>query len=123
MNRKAAVLVVVVFILGLALGSLTLHVAADRLGAGKGGRKDPARVVEELTRELNLTADQQKGLAAILEETKAKYHAIYEQYRPQIEQARQQGRQNIRAILSPEQLPKFEAWLQRLDEQRKRKGH
>jgi Spy/CpxP family protein refolding chaperone len=123
MNRKAVLLVAVVFVLGLILGGLSTHLAADRLGVGhqKGGR-DSSRTVEELTREMNLTPDQQKQLAATLDETRGKYQAIYEQYRPQIEQVRREGRQKIRSFLTEEQLPKFEAWLQRIDEARRKKN-
>ena len=122
MNRKAAFLVIVVFVLGLALGGLSMHLAADRFGNGRGVRKDTPQVVEELTRVLVLTPDQQKQVTTILEDTRAKYQAIYEQYRPQMEQARQQGRQNIRAILTAEQLHKFEAHLQKIDEARKKRN-
>jgi Spy/CpxP family protein refolding chaperone len=37
-----------------------------------------------------------------------------------MDQARQKGRDQIRAILTPEQKPKFEEFLRRLDEERKR---
>lgn len=120
MNRKAVFLVVVVFVLGLALGGLSMHLAADRFGEHP--RKGSSRMVEELTRELSLTAEQQKQLAATLEETKTKFQAIYEPIRPQIEQARQEGRQKIRAFLTSEQLPKFETYLHKLDEERKKKN-
>jgi len=122
MNRKAALLVILVFVLGLALGALGMHLATSRIWAGPPRPKDPARVVHELTRELGLTPDQQKQLSAIVEETRAKYHAIYEECRPRMDEARQQGRQKIRGILTPEQLVKFEARLQRLDEERKARG-
>ena len=122
MNRKAVFLVMAVFVLGLALGGLSMHLVADRFEMGSGGRKGSARTVEQLTRELNLTPEQQKQLAATLEETRTQFQAIYEQYRPQMDQVRQQGRQKIRAFLTPEQMPKFEAWLQKMDEARKKKN-
>lgn len=122
MNRKAAFLVVVVFVFGLALGGLSMHLAADRFGVGHAPKKDGSRTVDELTTQLNLSPEQREQLRAVLAETRGKYQAIYEQYRPQMELARQQGRQNIRAILTPEQLPKFEAWLARIDESRRKKN-
>jgi len=122
MNRKAVLLVAMVFVLGLVLGGLSTHLAANRFGKDRSARKDSARLVQELTQELNLTPDQQQQLGRILEETKGQYQAIYEQYRSQREQARQQGREKIRAILTAEQLPKFEARLQRIDEARKKRN-
>ena len=122
MNRKAVALVVLVFVLGLALGALSMYVAGNRIFAGERGRNGPARVVERLTSELALTAEQQKRLTAILEETNGKYRTIYDQMRPQMEEIRQQGRQKIRGILTQEQLPKFEEWLRRVDEERRKRG-
>lgn len=122
MNRKAVILVVVVFVLGLVLGGLSMYVAADRFGVGSGGRRGPQRIVEQLTGELKLTPEQQQKLTATLEETRSRYQGVYEQYRPQIEQIRQEGRQKIRTFLTAEQLPKFEAYLQRIDEARKKRN-
>jgi Spy/CpxP family protein refolding chaperone len=123
MNRRAVFLVVLVFLLGLALGGLTVYLEAEQFGLAY-GRRGSGRTVERLTRELNLTAEQQQKLSATLDETRSRYQAVYEQYRPQIEQARQEGRQKIRGFLTAEQLPKFEAYLQRIDEARKkRNGH
>jgi Spy/CpxP family protein refolding chaperone len=85
------------------------------------GHFDPARIVEQLTHELALTPEQQRELGSILEETKTKHQAVYDQVRPQFEQVRQEGRARIRSILTPEQLPKFEEWLRRLDEARKKR--
>lgn len=122
MNRKAVILVVVVFALGLALGGLSMYVAAEQFGFGPSGRRGSQRMVEQLTAELKLTSEQQQRLTATLEETRTRYQAVYEQYRPQIEQIRQEGRQKIRTFLTAEQLPKFEAYLQRLDEARKKRN-
>ena len=36
-----------------------------------------------------------------------------------MDQARQKGRDQIRAFLTPEQKPKFEEFLKRMDEERK----
>jgi hypothetical protein len=52
----------------------------------------------------------------------AQYKEIHRQTDPLIDQARQRGRNQIRAILAPEQLPKFEEFLRRIDEERKRNG-
>ena len=129
MNRKAALLVFAVFVLGIALGALGMHVASTQVfgsprnGANAGKmHKDKAQIVAELTRELTLTAEQQAQFSAILDESRAKYKAINEQVRPQYDQVREQGRDRIRAILTAEQRPKFEAFVQRLDEERKKKN-
>jgi len=43
-------------------------------------------------------------------------------YSKWIDEARQRGREHIRAILSAEQKPKFEEFIRKLDEERKRNG-
>jgi len=50
----------------------------------------------------------------------AEYKAIHQSTDPQINEARQKGRERIREILTPEQKPKFEEFLIRLDEERKK---
>ena len=51
----------------------------------------------------------------------ANFKALYEQSAPQTDQVRQQGRAHIRAILTPEQQRKFEEFLRRVDEERKKR--
>lgn len=125
-NRKAFLLVLVVFVLGIALGALGMYVAGARVWGARpevqGHRDKHARFVEQLTRDLNFTAEQRKQLDAILADMRAKFQALHDQMAPQSEQVRQQGREQIRAILTPEQRPKFEEFLRQHDEGRKKKN-
>jgi Spy/CpxP family protein refolding chaperone len=50
----------------------------------------------------------------------ARYKAIHDQTVPQYDAAREQARDELRAVLTPEQRQKFEAFLRRLDEERKK---
>lgn len=118
MNRKAALLVIGVFLLGIALGATAMY-TVPRVVSAPPKPQGMARVVSELTNQLNLTPQQQEQLTTILNETKAKYDAIYEPVKPQMEQARQEGRARIRALLTADQMPKYEAYLKQLDERRK----
>jgi Spy/CpxP family protein refolding chaperone len=121
-RREAALLVFVVFLLGVLLGGLGNHLWGERVW----GRQDPPgslsrdQLVNDLTHELQLTAEQQQQLGVIVDDTRAKIHLAYAPADAQREELRQQGRARVRAILTPEQLPKFEAFMQRLDEQRKK---
>jgi Spy/CpxP family protein refolding chaperone len=78
--------------------------------------------VQEATKELSLTPQQAQQLDAILMQRHAETKAIHDQTDAQIEAVRRKGRAQVRAILTPEQLPKFEALLKRVDEERKRNG-
>jgi hypothetical protein len=122
-KREATFLVLVVFVLGVFLGGLGNHVWGERewgLRSFRGPRSH--QVVSDLTQELQLSADQQKQLNAIVDDTKARIHAAYAPVDTQREQLRQQANERIRAILTQEQLPKFEAFMQRMAEQRKKDG-
>lgn len=121
---EAAILVLVVFVLGVLLGGLGNHLWGERVWGHSTPPGPPShtQIVSELTSELQLTSDQQQQLSAIVEDTRAKIHAAYAPADAQREQLRQQGRARVRAILTPEQLPKFEAFMARIDEQRKKEA-
>jgi Spy/CpxP family protein refolding chaperone len=123
-TRKAALWVGVVFMLGAALGGMLGYVFAHRTAMAAPAQitdaDKRAQKVQRLTQELNLTAAQQKQLEAIIASVQAEYKAIHQSTDPQIDQVRQKGREQIRAILTPEQKPKFEEFLKRMDEERKR---
>lgn len=121
-RSEAAILVLVVFVLGVLLGGLGNHLWGERVWGRQTPPGPPSRtqIVSELTRELQLTPDQQQQLGAIVDDTKSRIRAAYAPADAQREQLRQQGRARIRAILTPEQLPKFEAFMARIDEQRKK---
>jgi Spy/CpxP family protein refolding chaperone len=122
-KSEAAILVLVVFVLGVLLGGLGSHLWGERVWGHQPPGGPPAhQIVSDLTHELQLTPDQQKQLSAIVDDTKAQIRAAYTPADAQREQLRQQGRARIRAILTSDQLPKFEAFMQRIDEQRKKEG-
>ena len=125
-TRKAALWVGVVFLLGAALGGVMGYLFAHRpVNAANPPLSEPerrARRVEELTKELTLTPQQAQQVDAILQQRHAETKAIHDQTDAQLDAVRQKGRAQVRAILTPEQLPKFEEFLKQMDEQRKRNG-
>jgi hypothetical protein len=128
-KTAALALVLAVFVLGVAIGGLGMYLARNKvMGATVQPSVDHsptavrARTVDRMTHELNLTADQQKELDTILAQTFAQYAAIHDQSTKMTAQTRNQGRDQIRAILTPEQLPKFEDVLRRIDEERKKRS-
>jgi Spy/CpxP family protein refolding chaperone len=123
-RRKAALWVAAVFLLGAALGGVlgyTLgHHAVSAAGFPKTEQERRARRMEQLTQELTLSSEQQQQLDAILSEVHAEYKSLHQQSDAKMDEARQRARNRIREILTPEQKPKFEVFLKRLDEERKR---
>ncbi len=119
-SRRAVVLVVVLFLLGIAIGAFGMYALGERVWGDSINYHDHNRFEKQLTYDLRLTSDQQKQLETIIDDTRAKFHALYEPLRPQRDQIRQESRDRIRAILTPEQRPKFEEFLRHLDDQHKK---
>lgn len=124
-KRRAALWIAVVFVIGIALGGVFGYfygrrsiVAASNPPMSESARR--ARRVEQITQELGLTSAQSEQLNTILAQLHAEYKAVHEQNDAQLNQTRQKGRDQIRAILTPDQKPKFEEFLKRMDEERKR---
>jgi hypothetical protein len=132
-SRRAAVLLVIaVFVLGIALGVLGTYLEGYRVfGAAMIHRTRPdhspaaqqrerqARV-EQMTKDLSLTPDQEQKMDAVLTQMSATYAGIHQQSSAQMDQARKQGRDGIRAILAPEQVAKFDEMMRKMDEERKK---
>ena len=125
-TRKAALWVGVVFLLGAALGGVIGYSYEHHLvSAASNPLPEPARRaqrVAQLTGMLNLTSTQSQQVDAILLQRHTEAKAIHEQTDAQLDQVHQRGRDQIRAILTPEQKPKFEEFLKNLDQQKKRSG-
>jgi Spy/CpxP family protein refolding chaperone len=123
-RTEAAALVFVVFLLGVLVGGLGGHLWGERVWGHQGpihaGPPSREQIVSDLTHELQLTPDQQKQLGSIIDETRTQVRALYAPLDGQHDQIRLQGRSRIRAILTPEQQPKFDAFMQKIDEQRKK---
>lgn len=128
-KRRAALWVAVVFFLGAALGVVFGYFYGHRstVAAANPPLSEPqrrAQRVEQLTQVLGLTNDQKQQLDSALSQLHAEYKSIHDQSNEQLdakmEEARKKGRDQMRAILTPEQRPKFEEILKRLDEERKR---
>jgi flagellar basal body-associated protein FliL len=121
---KAAVWVAIVFLLGAAAGGMIGYGYAHRsVAAANTPAPEPerrAKRVAQLTGELSLSSDQAKQLDRILLQWHSEAKAIHDQSDAQIEQLRQKGRDQIRAILTADQTPKFEEFLRKLDEERRR---
>jgi hypothetical protein len=118
-NLKAFLLVFVVFILGVALGASGLYLVNARvLAARPQAVRTAATTTAMFTKDLNLNQDQQAQILAILSQMRDQYAAIHAKADPEYDQARQQGRERIRQLLTADQKPEFEDLLRRMDEER-----
>jgi Spy/CpxP family protein refolding chaperone len=122
-SRKAALWIAAVFILGAALGGVSGYLFGHRVVAATPPQlSDEARrhqKVAELTKALALSSEQQTQIDAIFSDTSGQFQAVHKQSDAQMDVLRQKARDRIRAVLTAEQLPKFEDYLRKLDADRK----
>jgi len=122
-TRKAAIWVVIVFLLGVVAGGMLGYgyahhsVAAASRPLPEAERR--ARRIEQMTKDLGLSGEQAKQFDSILLEWHGEAKTIHDQSEAQVEELRKKGRDQIRAVLTPEQKPKFEEFLAKLDAERK----
>jgi Spy/CpxP family protein refolding chaperone len=117
-QRKAGFLVVLVLLLGVALGAVGTHYWEAHAYGHLALVPSHAEIVQQMTEQLSLTPDQQKQVNAISDEIHARLHALQDQMKPQADAIRSEGRQKIRALLTPEQQPKFDEFTRHLDDLR-----
>lgn len=125
-QQKATLWLAIVFVLGAALGGVLGYAFAHHSYAAERNIVSPearrAQRREKLTRDVQLTPDQQKQVVAILDQAHVEYNAIHKAMDPQIEAVRQKTREHIRGLLTADQKPRFEEFLRQMDEERKREG-
>jgi Spy/CpxP family protein refolding chaperone len=123
-RRKAGLWVAAVFVLGAALGGALGygfgHHAVSAAITPQSEQERRARRVEQMTKDLTLSSDQRQQLDGILSGLHSEFKALHEQNDAQIDQARQRGRNKIREILTADQKPKFEEFIKKMDEERRR---
>jgi Spy/CpxP family protein refolding chaperone len=125
---EAGLLVLVVFVLGIMLGGVGGHLWDERVqGQAQQKKSDQINLtptrnerLNDLTQRLRLTPEQETQVGSAIDDTLAKWSALYSPLDGQKEEIRQQGRAKIRAALTPDQQVKFDDFLRQLDEERKK---
>jgi len=125
-QRKARFIVVTVFVIGFAAGALSLNLYQQMTSSDKKGpQHGPEFLIRRLDEKVGLTTDQQGQIRQILDETNEKYREIRTELEPRIKDfeprfnaVREQSRDRIRALLTPEQLPKYEKMIEERDKMR-----
>lgn len=125
-RSKARVIVVTVFVIGFAAGALSLNLY-ERLNPSSknNGRGGPEVFLKKMSNEVDLKRDQEEQIKKILDETREKYRAVREEmepamkgFEPRFNAVREESRNRIRALLTPEQLPKYEEMVSKHDRMR-----
>jgi Spy/CpxP family protein refolding chaperone len=126
--RKARLWLGLVFVLGAAIGAVFGYSFGHRSYAATRPTSlttlsEPerrARKVAEMTKDLGLTEEQSARMDEIIRGAHEEMKTIREKSEADVDVVRQKARQEMRSFLKPEQKPKFETMVQRMDEERKK---
>lgn len=124
-RKKALLLVVTIFAIGFLAGALTMNLyftTAKGADPTRGGSSHETKrdLLDELTKELQLTSEQTQQIDAVLTETREEYLRLRKETRPHYQLIRSRSRDRIRQVLRADQLPKFEEMVRQRDEERKK---
>jgi Spy/CpxP family protein refolding chaperone len=128
-RRKARLWLAAVFVLGLASGGVFGYSFAHRSYAATkanvpalGEPERRAKRIAEMTKELGLTPEQANNVDVLIHNAHAEMKVIHDKSDADADAVRQKARGQIRQVLTPEQRPKYEAMLARMDEERRKKA-
>ena len=126
-RNKARVVVLTVFVVGVAAGALSMNLYQGKGPRARGGHGTPVAIVDKMKGRLSLTGEQSETIEGILRDTFKEYDKLreisapcFEQIKPRFEAVRQAGRDKVRATLTEQQLPEFEKMVQEQDAERER---
>ena len=124
-RKKAAIWLALVFILGTATGgvfgySLARRSYASTRTAVPSEAERRAKKIAEMTQTIGLTAEQAQKADGIIKNAQSEIRAIHDKSDADVDVVRMKNREQVRSLLTPEQLPKFEQFVQRMDEERKK---
>ncbi|HTA58368.1 MAG TPA: hypothetical protein VK805_09455 [Candidatus Baltobacteraceae bacterium] len=124
-RKKAAIWLALVFVIGTATGGVFGYSLARRSYAATktvmpSEAERRAKKLADMTQTIGLTPDQAQKAEGIIKEAQTEIRAIHDKSDSEVDVVRMKTRGEMRAFLTPEQLPKFEQYIQRMDEERKK---
>jgi hypothetical protein len=124
-RMQARLWLALVFVLGIAIGGAFGFAFAHRSYASTtqpqfNEAERRAKRVSEMTRDIGLTPDQSNKLDAIIAAAHQEMKKVHDKSDADIDALRQNARNETRAILTDDQKPKFEAFIQKTDAERKK---
>jgi hypothetical protein len=124
-RKKAAIWLALVFILGTATGGVFGYSLARRSYAATrtvvpSEAERRAKKIAEMTQTIGLTGEQAQKLDGIIQNAQVEIREIHTKNDADVDAVRTKARGQMRAFLTQDQMPKFEQFMQRLDEERKK---
>lgn len=124
-RKKAAIWLALVFILGTATGGVFGYSLARRsyaatrtVASSEAERR--AKKLAEMTEAIGLTAEQAQKADGIIKEAQSEIREIHNKSDAEMDVVRMRTREEMKQFLTAEQKPKFEQFVQRMDEERKK---
>jgi hypothetical protein len=110
-NLPIAVYLLLVFVSGGVVGAL-----GYRMYSPPTARSEPhvspevwrRQYLDELRTRVNVTPEQIQKVNVIMDETDASFNQMHERHHQDVEKIKEDYRAKLRAILTPDQLPKYE---------------
>ena len=124
-RKKAAIWLVLVFVLGTATGGVFGYSLAHRSYAATktvvpSEAERRAKKLADMTQAIGLSPEQVQKADGIIKEAQTEIRGIRDKSDSEVDVIRMKTRGEMRTFLTPEQLPKFEQYVQRMDEERKK---
>ena len=118
-TRRIYVYFALIFLLGiLAGGAGAFFYGWHMMGPqGRVARRD--RILRHMTRKLDLNSSQIDQIRAIMDDTGDKIEALRKQHRPEYESVLVEARDQMRKVMTPEQITTFNEMIRKFDERRK----
>jgi len=114
MKRQLALVYVAgLFLLGILVGALAMHLyhevrSSDHPRFAGPGRTHRPDFSQRLERELDLTPEQMQRIDVILAESRAEGEALHAEMLPRVREQMERTRERIAEVLTPEQRERFE---------------
>ncbi|MGB8323975.1 MAG: hypothetical protein WCE52_13535 [Candidatus Acidiferrum sp.] len=127
-RQKAALWLALVFIVGLATGGVFGYsfahksYAASRAEHQMSDAEKRAQKVAEMTAAVGLTPEQAQKADATIADSQAQIKSTRDKTNADVDAVRKAGREHIRSFLTADQVPKFDEFVRKIDEERKKQG-
>jgi Spy/CpxP family protein refolding chaperone len=119
-NRwTAALFALLLFGCGVVAGALGHRYYTATAVSAKSADDFRHHYIAEMESRLKLTPAQVTQLEAILDDTKAKFRAVRESYRPAMLKIKEEQVARVKSILTPEQIPAYDELIA----ERERRAH
>lgn len=122
-KKTAFTLLIAVFILGFAVGTMTSRYLFPAPNSHHSHKDRSKSTLEKFTRELNLTPEQQATLSDLLDTIKVKYDSLRRENGPRYKAVRDYFKSEFSKVLTPEQLERYLEMDREFREKMKKKSN